>query len=84
MVDLIGFEGEVIKVEYNSDLDPIPHKGLAQLKNGWFVLIQRSKSGDIAEVISDEIAVQEILKSGNIKLFDKYPELKLHRELKEA
>ena len=58
------------------------HKGLTRLKNGRFVLIHGTQwkgdqegVRDTAKIISEEEAVQEILKSGNDELFDKYPTL---------
>ncbi len=82
--------GEVVgEVEYNSNLDYWDgsnytcggagrHKGLTQLSDGRYVLIHGSQwqgERNYAEVINEVRAVQEILKSGNIDLFDKYPEL---------
>jgi len=82
------YDGEKIigRVKYNNNLDYWDghnwtcgstgrHKGLTRLKDGRFVLIhgtQWEKERDWAEVISDERALQEILKAGNNELLSKY------------
>ena len=82
----------VAEVEYNNNLDfwdghnhtsgrTGRHKGLTMLDSGEYVLIhgtQWESERDNAEIISAEQAVQEILQSGNIELFDevRFVELK--------
>jgi len=90
MVNVFNDRNEVIgQVEYNSNLDFYDgrnytcgstgrHKGLAQLEDGRYVLIygtQWQNERDHAVVITPEEAVQEILKSGNENLFEKFPNL---------
>lgn len=86
-------DGEVVgRVRYNNDLDYWDgrnntcgstgrHKGITKLKDGRFVLIHGTQwqgESDSAEVITDQQALQEILKSGNDNLLEltKYKKLK--------
>lgn len=81
----------VARVNYNNNLDfwngnnwtcgsTGRHKGLTKLKkSGEYVLIHGTQwqgEQDSAEVITPSQAYQEILKSGNTELLDKYPDLK--------
>ena len=81
----------IARITYNENLDYWDgsnwtcggvglHKGLTKLKkSGKYVLIHGSQwqgSKNYGEVISAKEAVREILRSGNEKLFDKFPELK--------
>ena len=82
------------EVEYDNNLDYWDgrnytcgstgrHKGLAQMSDGQFVLINGSqwqKEKNTAKIISKRQAVQEVLKSGNTNLFDDFPELEETRE----
>ena len=57
------------------------HKGITKLKDGRYVIIigtQWQGAKDYAYVVSPEEAVQEIIRSGNLELFDtkKFAELK--------
>lgn len=91
-VNVVDEDGQVVaRVRYNANLDywngrdwenggTGRHKGLTKLKDGRYVLIhgtQWTDEHDWAEVISPEQAVQEILKSGNVDLFNtkKFKEL---------
>jgi hypothetical protein len=81
------------RVRYNSNLDYWDgrnltcgqtgrHKGIAKLKDGRFVIIHGTQwqgEKDSAHIISDEEALQEILKSGNTELLS----LKKYHPLKE-
>jgi L-cysteine desulfidase len=84
-------DGRIIaRVNYNSNLDYWDghnwtcggvgyHKGITKLKSGKYVLIygtQWEGERDYAEVISKEEALQEILRSGNESLLDKFDDLK--------
>ena len=86
-------EREVIaRVRYNQDLDYWDgrnfscgsngrHKGLTKLKDGRYVLIHGTQwqgEKDWAEVISEEQALQEIMKSDSLELLDtkKFKDLK--------
>jgi hypothetical protein len=95
MIPVYDYEGEIIaEVEYNSNLDfwdgrnwtnggTGRHSGLTQLSDGRYVLIHGTQwqgERDTAEIITPEQAIQEIMRSGNMELFDRFPEL---RELKE-
>lgn len=76
----------IARVNYNENLDywdgrnhtcgsTGKHKGLTRLKNGDFVLIYGSQwqgDRDSAEIITKEQALQEILKSGNDSLLEKF------------
>lgn len=90
--------GVIARVRYNSVLDywdghnwkngkSGEHKGLTKLKDGRYVIIYGSDfvgKMDYAEIITKEIALQEILKSGNYELLrtKKFKELKkLYDEL---
>ena len=81
------------EIEYNNNLDfwngndwtcgsPGRHKGLAKLKNNYILIYGTTWENEktIAEVISEEKAVQEILKSNNLDLFKTYPDLQKIRE----
>ena len=92
MIPVYDEDGQIIgRVKYNSNLDYWDgsnhtcgstgrHKGLTRLKkSGKYVLIHGTQwqgERDSAEVISAKTAVQEILRSGNEELFDKFPELR--------
>lgn len=81
-------DGEIIaRVKYNADLDfwdghnwssghSGRHKGLTKLKkSGKFVIIYGSDyqgENDWAEIITEHGAIQEILRSGNDELLDKF------------
>ena len=74
----------IARVKYNADLDHWDgrnwsngglgnHKGITRLRDGRYVLIHGSDwqgSKDWAEIVSDETALQEILKSNNIYLLE--------------
>jgi len=82
------YDGEkvIARVKYNNNLDVWNgrnwqsggtghHKGLTQLVDGRFVLIHGTQwqgERDWAEIISKDRAIQEILKSGDEDLLDKY------------
>jgi len=80
----------VARVKYNSNLDYWDgrnwtcgsvgrHRGLTKLKDGRYVLIHGTQwqgERDWAEIISPEEALQQILRSGNTDLLDKYKDLK--------
>ena len=81
------------RVRYNANLDFWDgriwssgcigsHKGLTKLKDGSYVLIYGSEfygESDFAEIISEEEALKQILKSGNTELL----ELKKFKSLKK-
>lgn len=86
-VNVYDDEGKVIaRVKYNNNLDTWDghnwscgsvgrHLGLTQLADGRFVLIHSTQwqgESDSAEIISRECAIQEILRSRNLDLLDKY------------
>jgi len=90
-VNVVNAEGIVVaRVKYNKNLDSIIntdccnpklglHRGLTKLKTGKYVLIYGTDwqgSKDYAEIISKEEALNEILKSDNDYLLEKYPDLK--------
>lgn len=92
-VSVYNEEGRIIAtVEYDNNLDfwdgnnytcgsTGRHKGLTKLENGQYVLINGTDwqgERDSASIISAEDAVQEILRSENMELFDepKFKELK--------
>jgi len=90
IIPVLDDDGEVIaEVEYNSNLDfwdgrnntcgsTGRHKGLTQLETGEYVLIHGTQWVDernSGEIISPEVAVSEIIRSGNLDLFEKFPEL---------
>lgn len=96
MIPVYDEEGDVVaEVEYNSNLDYWDgnnhtcgstgrHKGLTQLETGEYVLIHGSQwqgERDSAEIISPDQAVKEIVRSGNIELFESFPDL---AELRKA
>lgn len=72
------------RVRYNADLDYWDgrnftnggtgrHKGIAKLKNGQYVIINGTQwqgEKDTAYIVTDEEALQEILKSGNSELLE--------------
>lgn len=85
--------GEIIaRVKYNEDLDYWDgrnhtnggsgmHKGLTKLKDGRFVIIIGSQwqgSIDYAYIVTDDEALQQIMRSDNMDLLDraKYASLK--------
>jgi hypothetical protein len=86
----------VARVKYNSDLDfwdgrnwsnggTGKHLGITKLKNGEFVLIRGSDwqgERDYAEIVSADEALQAILKSNNLELFErkKFKDLKILAE----
>ena len=85
MVNIYDENNNIIgKVNYSENLDFYDgrnlscgsvgyHQGLTKLKNGEFVLIHGSNwqgDKDYAEIITPEEALQEILKSENIKLLE--------------
>jgi hypothetical protein len=95
MVTIYDEENEVIgEVEYNEALDHWDghnnsdgstgrHLGLTQLNDGRFVLIHGTQwqgESDSAEIVSKTQAAKAIIQSGNIKLFEEYPELQVIRE----
>jgi hypothetical protein len=79
----------IARVNYNNNLDFWDghnmtnggtgcHKGLTRLKNGSYVLIHGTQwvgGESYGEIISKDQAIQEILRSNNLELFEKYPEL---------
>ena len=85
-INVYDNEKIIARVKYNDNLDVWDgknwrsggiglHKGLTQLQDGRFVLIhgtQLEGQRDWAEVISSSRAIQEILKSENEGLLDKY------------
>ncbi|MCM3699174.1 hypothetical protein [Paenibacillus macerans] len=88
-------EGPVIaRVEYNSRLDHWngsnwsdggigTHLGITQLRDGRYVLIHGTQwdgERDWAEVVTDERALQAVLKSGNDHLLDQ-PRFRRLKEL---
>ncbi|MEC0136144.1 hypothetical protein P4H94_04480 [Paenibacillus macerans] len=88
-------EGPVIaRVEYNSRLDHWngsnwsdggigTHLGITQLRDGRYVLIHGTQwegEQDWAEVVTDERALQAVLKSGNDHLLDQ-PRFRRLKEL---
>lgn len=90
MIPVYDEEDELIgEVEYNSNLDfwdgrnhtcgsTGRHLGLTQLETGEYVLIHGTQwqgERDRAEIISAEQAVKEIVRSGNLELFESFPEL---------
>lgn len=91
MIPVLDEAGDeiVAEVEYNSNLDfwdgrnntcgsTGRHKGLTQLESGEYVLIHGTQwQGErtTGEIISPEQAVKEIIASGNLDLFDTFPEL---------
>lgn len=89
MIPVYDEEEIVAEVEYNSNLDfwdgrnntcgsTGRHKGLTQLETGEYVLIHGTQwqgERDHGEIISAEQAVKEIIESGNLELFESYPEL---------
>lgn len=95
-VNVLDENGNVIaRVKYNSNLDwwdghnwtcgyPGHHKGLTKLKKtGEFVLIHGTQwqgERDHGEIITEEMAFQEIMRSGNDELLEKYPELKEYEQ----
>jgi hypothetical protein len=94
MVNVLDESGNVIgRVKYNNNLDywdgrnwinggPGRHKGITKLKDGRYVIIHGTEwigEDDFARVVSPEVALQEILKSGNDELLNK----KRFSELKE-
>lgn len=87
LVNVYDENGEVVAtVKCNNNLDTCNgnnwncgalghHKGLTKLRNGQLVLIHSSQwqgDEDKAEIISEQRAVQEILKSGNDKLLEQF------------
>jgi len=93
MVNVYDEDGEIIaEVKYNSNLDYWDgrnmtsgstgrHKGITRLKDGRYVLINGTQwqgEKDHAGIITPEMALQEILRSGNTGLLDeeKFKELK--------
>lgn len=95
MIPVYDIEGEIIaEVKYNDNLDFYDgrnytngstgrHSGLTQLSDGQYVLIHGTQwqgERDRAEIITPEQAIQEIMRSGNTELFDRFPDLK---ELKD-
>lgn len=95
-VNVCDEEGNVVaRVNYNSNLDywngsnwtsgtTGRHLGITRLrKSGKFVLIygtQWQGERDTAEIVSDKTAYNEIVRSGNTELLDKYPDLKKYEE----
>lgn len=90
MIPVFNDEGEIVaEVEYNSSLDfwdgrnntcgsTGRHKGLTQLDTGEYVLIHGTQwegERSSGEIVSPEVAVSEIIRSGNLELFESYPEL---------
>ena len=98
MIPVYDENKEIIaQVNYNTNLDYWDgnnqtcgsigrHMGLTRLKkSGEYVLIHTTPwqgERDTAEVISPLRAVQEIVRSGNENLFDKYPDLKIVMDAK--
>jgi len=87
MINVYNEYGEVLaRVNYSSNLDYWDgsnytcgttgrHKGITRLKDKRFVLIygtQWQGERSSAEIVSDEEALQEVLKSGNNNLLQKY------------
>lgn len=80
----------IARVQYTDNVDHKglslgKHRGLTRLKDGRYVLIHGSQwegTEDIAHVVSDEEALQAILRSGNTDLFElkKFAELKKLRD----
>ncbi len=74
----------VARVRYNANLDHWDgrnftcgqtgrHKGITKLKDGRYVLIHGTDwvdENDWAEVVDEETALQEVLKSGHLELLD--------------
>ncbi len=98
MINVYENETIIARVNYNSNLDYWDghnqtcgstgrHKGITRLKSGKYVLIHGTQwqgEKDYAEVISKDEALQEILKSGNEELLDKFKDLKeLYKSLDE-
>ena len=90
MVKVYDNHGVVIaEVEVNRNLDfwdgqnytdgnAGNHRGLTELQGGQYVLIFSSQwhgKKHSSQIISPRQAVQEIIRSGNINLFDRYSEL---------
>ena len=87
-IPVIDDSGTIVaRVKYNENLDFWDgghnwscgeigrHKGITKLKNGKFVLIfgtRWEKERDSARVVSDEEALQAILKARNDELLTKY------------
>jgi hypothetical protein len=87
MVNVYNENGEVVaQVKYNNNLDVWDghncqnggiglHKGLTWLTNNKFVLIYGTQwpgQEDHAEIISEEQAIQEIIKAGKDELLDTF------------
>lgn len=90
MIPVYDEEGDVVaEVEYNNSLDfwdgrnntcgsTGRHLGLTQLETGEYVLIHGTQwqgERDYGEIISPEQAVKEIIRSGNLEIFEEYPNL---------
>ena len=89
MVNVFDGDEVVAQVSENTNLDywdgnnytcgsTGQHKGLTKLQDGRYVLIHGTQwqgERDNAEVITAEIALSEILLSGNEELFKDFPEL---------
>lgn len=98
MINVYDDDNKIIgRVNYSTNLDfydghnftcgsPGKHEGLTKLRNGQFVLISTSNwqdSKDYAKIISDNQALQKILKSGNLELLEEKRFIKLKKLYEE-